>query len=273
MSIIKLSGVNKFFGTKESRVTAVKDATLEIPQGSFTVILGRSGSGKSTLLNLMAGLDTVSGGEIESSGFNLSHVGKGKLAKYRANIGIIFQFYNLMPNLNTMQNVQLGGWAGGKKTSQQEARDLLESLGLGHRLKTNVKLLSGGEKQRVAIARSLVGSPEILFCDEPTGALDLQSEKDVQDILVKLNREQGKTIVLVTHNPEFQEFATQVVTMSDGSIVSNETKGTRRPLDHKTHAATNSATSSSEEVVKDDYPQEAATQVTDESIVNPTETN
>jgi ABC-type lipoprotein export system ATPase subunit len=220
MSIISIKGVSKFFGPKQSRITAVKDVDLEIPKGSFTVILGRSGSGKSTLLNLMAGLDAVSTGEIHSNGYDLSKIGRGKLAKYRAGVGIIFQFYNLMPNLDTLHNVLMGGYAGGLKTSKEEAKELLEFLGLGHRLHTNVKLLSGGEKQRVAIARSLVGDPEILFCDEPTGALDSQSEKNVQDILVKLNKEKGKTIVLVTHNPEFQEFASQIITMSDGSIIS-----------------------------------------------------
>lgn len=223
-NLINLQGVTKRYGSIKNPVLAVDSINLSIPKGSFTVILGRSGSGKSTLLNLMAGLDKVSEGEISIDGVDLSNANSRRLAKYRSQIGIIFQFYNLLPSLNTLDNVRMGAWAGGKKIEESKAIDLLTALGLEHRIKANVKTLSGGEKQRVAIARSLVSDPNLIFCDEPTGALDSSSENQVQEILIDLHKKQGKTIVLVTHNPEFEKLADTVITMSDGKIVNIKTK-------------------------------------------------
>jgi putative ABC transport system ATP-binding protein len=220
---IQITKVSKFYGTKKDLVKAVGPVSLDIEKGSLTVILGRSGSGKSTLLNLMAGLDKVSEGTLKVGSDEISQISSGNLAKYRSKIGIIFQFYNLLPNLNTLENVMMGGWAGGKKIEEQKAIDLLKQFGLEHRIRADVKTLSGGEKQRVAIARSLVGDPEILFCDEPTGALDTASENQVRDILVDLNKK-GLTIVMVTHNPDFAQIADKVVNMKDGEIDSIELK-------------------------------------------------
>lgn len=216
--LISVKKLVKNYGTKKNPLLALDEVDVEIEQGEFVVILGRSGSGKSTLLNLMAGLDVATSGELTVDGFNLSNSKGSQLAKYRASIGIIFQFYNLLPNLNTIENVLMGSWAGGKKAGEKEALDLLTQFGLEHRLKSNVKNLSGGEKQRVSIARSLMGGPKILFCDEPTGALDSHNEDQVKQILIDLNKA-GLTIVMVTHNPEFADMASQTIRMGDGKVL------------------------------------------------------
>jgi putative ABC transport system ATP-binding protein len=216
--LISVENVTKYYGTRKNPIKAVGPVSLEIEKGSFTVILGRSGSGKSTLLNLMCGLDKVSSGELVVGEDRLNKSNSKKLAKYRSKIGIIFQFYNLLPNLNTVENVMMGGWAGGKKVSRARAVELLEKFDLGHRVSANVKTLSGGEKQRVAICRALIGDPEILFCDEPTGALDTSSENQVKEILADLHKS-GLTIVMVTHNPDFAHIADKTISMSDGEII------------------------------------------------------
>ncbi|MEM1312696.1 MAG: ABC transporter ATP-binding protein [Patescibacteria group bacterium] len=219
--LISVDNVTKYYGTRKNPIKAVGPVSLNINQGSFTVILGRSGSGKSTLLNLLCGLDKVTSGELVVGSDKLNESNSKKLAKYRSKIGIIFQFYNLLPNLNTVENVMMGSWAGGKSTSYQKAVDLLTKFNLGHRFKADVKTLSGGEKQRVAICRALIGDPEILFCDEPTGALDTSSETQVKDILAELNKS-GLTIVMVTHNPEFAGIADNIINMSDGEIIDKQ---------------------------------------------------
>lgn len=216
-SVIKLTNVSRYFGNKKNLVKAVDKIDLQISQGSFTVILGRSGSGKSTLLNLMSGLDKATTGDVLIEGKNLSKSSNNQLAKYRSSIGVIFQFYNLLPNLNAVENVMMGAWAGGNSITEKKAKEIMDRFGLGHRIKADVKTLSGGEKQRVAICRSLIGDPQILFCDEPTGALDSKSESQVMDILKDLNQ-QGLTIVNVTHNPSFQELADKVIVMEDGKV-------------------------------------------------------
>lgn len=217
-SLIAGANLTKTYGSKKNPIKALGPVSFEIQDGSFTVILGRSGSGKSTLLNLMAGLDKLTDGNLRVGEDDLTKINSIKLAKYRSKIGIIFQFYNLLPNLDTLENVMMGSWAGGKTGNKQEAVDLLTRFGLEHRIHSNVKTLSGGEKQRVAICRALVGGPEILFCDEPTGALDSVNEDQVKDILNDLNKKDGLTIVMVTHNPEFAELADTVIKMKDGAI-------------------------------------------------------
>lgn len=220
--LISAKNLIKDYGTIRNPLLALNNVNIQIDEGEFVVILGRSGSGKSTLLNLMAGLDKASTGQLIVDDLDLSKSNSFQLAKYRSSIGIIFQFYNLLPNLNTLENVMMGAWAGGKNADQQEALNLLEKFGLNHRVSADVKKLSGGEKQRVSIARSLMGNPKILFCDEPTGALDSHNEEQVKQILVDLNKT-GLTIVMVTHNPDFANLATQTIRMSDG-IVAETTK-------------------------------------------------
>lgn len=221
--LISAKNLIKDYGTSRNALLALNNVDIQIDEGEFVVILGRSGSGKSTLLNLMAGLDKASAGQLIINGLDLSKSNSFQLAKYRSSIGIIFQFYNLLPNLNTLENVMMGAWAGGKNADQHEALNLLEKFGLNHRVKADVKKLSGGEKQRVSIARSLMGNPKILFCDEPTGALDSHNEEQVKQILVDLNKT-GLTIVMVTHNPDFANLATQTIRMSDGIVVETTKK-------------------------------------------------
>ena len=218
MSFITAKNIIKEFIVEKNTIRALGPVSLEIQRGSFTVILGRSGSGKSTFLNLMAGLDTPTSGSLIVDDKDLSHYNSKQLAKYRSGVGVIFQSYNLLPNLNTLENILMGSWAGGKKGDKDQAMNLLKLVGLEHRANANVKTLSGGEKQRVAICRALMDDPKILFCDEPTGALDTANENQVKDLLIKLNKEQGITIVMVTHNPEFAGIAGRIVTMKDGKI-------------------------------------------------------
>jgi putative ABC transport system ATP-binding protein len=217
--IIKTKSLCKYYGTKKNLVKALGPIDIEINKGEFVVIIGRSGSGKSTLLNLLAGLDKATKGSLLVEDEELSQSNSSKLAKYRSQIGIIFQFYNLLPNLTTLENVMMGSWVAGKKVPIENALALLDQFGLSHRAKSNVKTLSGGEKQRVAICRALIGDPSILFCDEPTGALDSQNEEQVKDILIKLNKEKGLTIVMVTHNDEFTKYASRVINIKDGLYV------------------------------------------------------
>lgn len=202
---------------KRDYVRALGPVNLAIPENSFTIIIGRSGSGKSTLLNLLTGLDRPTAGELVVAGKRLSRMSRSEMAKYRSSIGIIFQQYNLLPNLTARENVLIGAWAGGGSASPKEADGLLARFGLAHRADADVATLSGGEKQRVAVCRALMARPKILFCDEPTGALDSKNEENVRDILVELHRE-GLTIVMVTHNLDFQEIGTQVLKLDDGLL-------------------------------------------------------
>jgi putative ABC transport system ATP-binding protein len=222
-TLISAQNLTKYYGTRRNPIRALGPVNFEIPKGSFTVILGRSGSGKSTLLNLLAGLDKATSGTLLVDNQDLSTLNQKKLAKYRSQIGIIFQFYNLLPNLNALENIMMGAWAGGNTVTQTAAEALMTKFGLSHRTKADVKTLSGGEKQRVAICRSLISDPDILFCDEPTGALDSANETQVEEILKQLHA-QGLTIVMVTHNPEFSAFASQIIHMQDGLIQTIETK-------------------------------------------------
>lgn len=218
-AIISAKNLTKSYGKGADIFRALGPVDLEIEEGSFTVIVGKSGSGKSTLLNLMAGLDAVSGGSLNVQGNDLEKTSSKQLALFRKQIGIIFQFYNLLPNLNTLENVMISSMLKDGKGSKKEAIELLERFNLGHRISTNIKVLSGGEKQRVAICRALVSEPKILFCDEPTGALDTANEILVRDILVDLHKK-GMTIVMVTHNTDFAHLADTVIEMKDGIIIS-----------------------------------------------------
>jgi len=220
---IVASSLTRQFGQKDSPITAVDSVDFKIPSGSFTVILGKSGSGKSTLLNMLTGLDSPSSGSLVIDDKDISQYSSGQLAKYRSSIGIVFQSYNLLPNLNAIENILMSSWSSSSGKKRQDAEELMDTFGLNHRHTANVKTLSGGEKQRVALCRSLLNKPNILFCDEPTGALDSTNESEVMGLLQKLHAN-GMTIVMVTHAPEFAYLATQVITMKDGKIQSIEQK-------------------------------------------------
>lgn len=222
MPILKLIGVHKTINNDKKTYSILRDIHVDIKEGSFTVIVGKSGSGKTTLLSLMSGLDTASSGGILFQNIALVSSNKKFLTQYRKKNGIVFQNFNLIPSFSVIENIIMGTLSKGEMVDTAYLDKLMTDLWLDKVKNDNVKTLSGGEKQRVAIARSLISRPKILFCDEPTGSLDDESGKVVMNILKK-SHQQGQTIVLVTHNVEFKKLATQIITLQDGQILSHET--------------------------------------------------
>jgi ABC-type lipoprotein export system ATPase subunit len=206
-------------GSKISRVLG--PVSFEVYRGEFLAIVGRSGSGKSTLLNLLTSLDKVTSGNIIINQLYINKLKNKDTVKYRGSIGIIFQSYNLFTNLTVLENILAASWACDKPENIVYATELMNRLGIDKLSNHNIKNLSGGEKQRVAIARSLINKPNIIFCDEPTGALDSENENQVMSILKQLNKE-GITIVMITHNPELENEVDRVITLKDGLIINNQ---------------------------------------------------
>jgi putative ABC transport system ATP-binding protein len=195
---------------------------LRIEEGDFLALMGPSGSGKTTLLNLIGGLDTPTGGSITVGGDRIDQLGSGALAKWRAaHVGFVFQFYNLMPMLSAQRNVELPllltKLSGAQR--KQNASIALQLVGLADRATHKPSELSGGQQQRVAIARAIVSDPTLLVCDEPTGDLDRQSAEEILGLLRELNREHGKTIVMVTHDPKAAEYANHTLHLDKGTLV------------------------------------------------------
>jgi putative ABC transport system ATP-binding protein len=223
--MIDVRGLFKSADTGTHRVEILRGIDLHIPRGQFVAILGPSGSGKSTLLGLMAGLDTPTRGTITLDGVEISGLEEDSLARVRGQkLGFVFQSYQLIPTLTAEENVLLplelnGTDAGGLA----RARGLLRDVGLGDRCDHYPVQLSGGEQQRVALARAFIGKPPILMADEPTGNLDSTTGKQVLDLLLTLNRREGATLVLVTHDRELAAFADRRLTLHDGVVVSDET--------------------------------------------------
>lgn len=210
------SRVSKFYGDADE-IKALDEVSLQLFTGQFVVILGASGSGKSTLLNLIGGMDTASAGEINIAGVDITKLSEKMFAKYRREVvGFIFQFYNLMPNLTALENVQLSELPGGMK-----AEEALEKVGLEDRMNNFPSEMSGGEQQRVSIARAIVKNPKVLLCDEPTGALDSKTGKMIIELLMDINKNKDKIVVVVTHNSAIAEVADRVIKLSDGKIVSD----------------------------------------------------
>lgn len=215
---IVLKNVKKIYNTNENKYVALDDINLNINQGEFVVILGPSGAGKSTLLNIIGGMDSVSSGEILIDGVDISKYNNKELTKYRANnIGFIFQFYNIMPTLTVKENILLVKDVTKTSVNADEA---LKAVGLyNHRDKFPGEL-SGGEQQRVAIARAIMKNPKILLCDEPTGALDSKTGKDVLKLLKK-ETNNDTTVIVVTHNDLISNIADRIIKVKNGKIVSN----------------------------------------------------
>jgi putative ABC transport system ATP-binding protein len=216
-----LRGVEKTFkrGAEEIRVLSALD--LEIPKGEFLALMGPSGSGKSTLLNLIGGLDHPSAGTIDIAGERIEHLRGAQLANWRAqHVGFVFQFYNLLPVLSAERNVELPLLLThlSKADRRAHVRTALSIVGLEHRAKHSPRTLSGGEQQRVGIARAIVTDPTMILADEPTGDLDRKSGDAILDLLEGLNREQGKTIVMVTHDPHAAKRASRVLHLLDGRL-------------------------------------------------------
>ncbi|TWT29680.1 ABC transporter ATP-binding protein [Blastopirellula retiformator] len=219
---LRTSQLVKTFRQGTSSVTALNGVTLEVPQGEFTAIMGASGSGKSTLLHVMGGLTRPDSGEVFVEGERLSSLPDAKLTDFRRRrIGLVFQQFNLIPALTAIENVMLPLMAGGASASgktRDQAVALLDRLGLGQRLAHRPDAMSGGEQQRVAIARALITDPAIVMADEPTGSLDSANGRAICELLKELNEKEGRTIVVVTHEPAVAAWAGRVVIMKDGAI-------------------------------------------------------
>jgi putative ABC transport system ATP-binding protein len=221
--MIQVSGLTKIISTPTHRVEILKGIDLEIPRGQFAAVMGPSGSGKSTLLGLLAGLDAATSGRIVLDGEDITGLDEDELALLRGRkIGFVFQSYHLIPTLTAEENVMLPLELSGQSTDGTDrARELLESVGLLDRRDHYPVQLSGGEQQRVALARAFVVRPPILLADEPTGNLDTANGRVVLDLLVALNRREGTTLVLVTHDQQISEQADRRITLRDGRVVTD----------------------------------------------------
>lgn len=219
--LIRLADVSKNYRKGRELVRVLDRITLAIEEGDFVGLMGPSGSGKTTLLNLLGGLDKPTRGDVEVDGRNISKLSTGALAKWRAsNIGFIFQFYNLLPVLTAARNVGLPLLLTGLSASQRRkhVNTALQLVGLADRASHYPRELSGGQEQRVAIARAIVSDPPILLCDEPTGDLDRATADEIMGLLQRLNRDYGKTVVMVTHDPRAASFAHRVLHLDKGEL-------------------------------------------------------
>ncbi|HEX7814423.1 ABC transporter ATP-binding protein [Dyella sp.] len=221
-TLIEIRDLSKVYERGKQKVEVLHHINLDVAQGDFLALMGPSGSGKTTLLNLMGGLDNPSGGSIKVGGESIGALGSAALARWRAaNVGFVFQFYNLMPMLSAQRNVELPLLLTRLSATQRRrnAEIALQLVGLSERGSHKPNELSGGQQQRVAIARAIVSDPTLLVCDEPTGDLDRQSAEDVLGLLRQLNREHGKTIVMVTHDPKAAEYANHTLHLDKGTLV------------------------------------------------------
>jgi putative ABC transport system ATP-binding protein len=221
-TLVEIRDVSKVYERGKQKVEVLHHIDLDIQKGDFLALMGPSGSGKTTLLNLIGGLDSPSGGAIGVGGQRIDNLGGGALAKWRAaHVGFIFQFYNLLPMLTAQKNVEVPLLLTKLSAAQRKrnASIALQLVGLADRASHKPNELSGGQQQRVAIARAIVSDPTLLVCDEPTGDLDRQSAEDVLGLLQQLNREHGKTIIMVTHDPKAAEYARHTLHLDKGTLV------------------------------------------------------
>lgn len=226
---LEIRGIKKHFGEGESRVEVLKGIDLEIAKGEICVLLGPSGSGKSTLLNIIGGIDNADSGYISINGEKTAEMNEKALTLYRRkHLGYIFQMYNLIPNLNIKENVEVGAYLSDNPLDVDE---LLKTLGLYEHRHKLPNQLSGGQQQRTAIGRAIVKNPDILLCDEPTGALDYNTSKEILKLIEEVNRKFGNTVIMVTHNDALKLMADRVVKLRDGMIRKNYLN------EHRTSAA------------------------------------
>lgn len=216
---LEIRGIKKSFGTGDSRVNVLKGLDLNIEKGEFCVLLGPSGSGKSTLLNIIGGIDAADEGSITIEGERLEDMTEKKFSMYRRkHLGYIFQMYNLIPNLTVRENIEVGAYLSEQPLDVDE---LLHTLGLYEHQRKLPNQLSGGQQQRTAIGRAIVKNPDILLCDEPTGALDYHTSKEILKLIETVNQRYGNTIIMVTHNDAIKDMADRVVKLRDGMIRKN----------------------------------------------------
>ncbi len=214
---IEVKSLKKSYGDKENRVVVLNDVSIQVEKGSICTILGPSGSGKSTLLNLIGGLEQADSGQVEIGGTNISELNSKELSLYRRNqLGFVFQFYNLIPNLTIRENIEVCEYLSKDSLNVDE---LLDTLGLTMHQKKFPRQVSGGQQQRTALARALSKKPKLLLCDEPTGALDYKSSKELLVLLEQINKKYNTTILIVTHNTAIADMSHQVITIRDGAVV------------------------------------------------------
>jgi putative ABC transport system ATP-binding protein len=221
-SLVTIRNLDKSYQRGPEQVHVLNGLNLDIPKGDFVALMGPSGSGKTTLLNLIGGLDTPSAGEIEIEGERIDRMSGAQLAGWRSHhVGFVFQFYNLMPMLTAQKNVELPLLLTNLSAAQRKrnAEIALQLVGLAERGSHRPNELSGGQQQRVAIARAIVSDPTFLICDEPTGDLDRHSAEEILNLLQMLNRDHGKTIIMVTHDPKAAEYATHTIHLDKGELV------------------------------------------------------
>ena len=220
--LVTVRDVHKYFTRGSERIDVLKGVNLDIPKGDFLALMGPSGSGKTTLLNLMGGLDRPTSGSVEIGGVQITNLSGGGLSKWRSqNIGFVFQLYNLLPVLTAERNVELPLLLASLSKTQRRARAgiALKVVGLADRAKHYPRQLSGGQEQRVGIARAIVTDPTLLLCDEPTGDLDRKAGDEILELLQALNRDHGKTIVMVTHDPHAAERANRTLQLEKGTLM------------------------------------------------------
>jgi len=218
--IVKTEGLTKIYARGSEKIRAVDNVSLEINEGSFLALMGPSGSGKTTLLDLIGCLDNITSGSLEVFGHDVSRAKESVLTKLRrGKIGFIFQEFLLIPSLTVIENIELSLYFARLPQDKEKLKSLLIKVGLGHRVNHLPKQLSGGERQRVAVARALAVSPKLLIADEPTGNLDTKNSQEIFDLFRKLNKKDGLTIILATHNPALSSQADRIINLRDGKTV------------------------------------------------------
>ncbi|AKP67993.1 ABC transporter ATP-binding protein [Companilactobacillus ginsenosidimutans] len=228
MAYIEVKNEFKRYQMGETEIIANNDLTFDIEQGKLTVILGPSGAGKSTVLNILGGMDTPSDGQVIVDGTDIATFSERQLTEYRRNdVGFVFQFYNLIPNLTTKENVEL---ASAIVKDALDATEVLNQVGLSGRIENFPSQLSGGEQQRVAIARALAKNPKLLLCDEPTGALDYETGKQVLTLLQDASHKNNKTVVIITHNSALAAMADRIIKINDAKVRSVKDNPTPTPV-------------------------------------------
>ena len=216
---LEVKDLNKGFGDKTNRIEVLKNLSLNVEKGEFCVLLGPSGSGKSTLLNILGGIDYPDGGEVKINGEKMNSLNSKKLTMFRRNhLGYVFQMYNLIPDLTVRENIEVGAYLSKKHLNLDE---LIETLGLKEHQDKLPSQLSGGQQQRTSIGRAIIKNPDILLCDEPTGALDYNTSKEILKLIEKVNQKYGSTVIMVTHNDAIKYMADRVVRLRDGQILKN----------------------------------------------------
>lgn len=229
MKFLTVSDIHKSFGQGENRLEVLKGINFELDKGEFCILLGPSGSGKSTLLNILGGIDAPDSGDVVIDGETMQGMSEKKLTLYRRrHLGYIFQLYNLIPNLTVRENIEVGGYLG---TDPLDVDELLDILGLADHQDKFPNQLSGGQQQRTAIGRAIIKNPDILLCDEPTGALDYKTSKEILRLIETVNEKYKSTIIMVTHNDAIRFMADRTIRLHDGMIRSDNVNRQKTPVE------------------------------------------